>query len=476
MMKMNSTGNFVSLLVALILTVCHTFARAQEELTTADKLYGLSQFWKEVSYNFVYFDQVEGIDWDEIYKAYLTEVLESDNAFEYYRVMKKFAALLKDGGTRVDFPRWLSERYIAFPGIQLIEVDHKAYVVAVVEELGGRIPLKSQLLAIDGEPIQAVLEREVFPYISSSTEAWKWYEGVRGDMARGYGLLAGPRDSRATLTFELPDGTLLEEEVTRDITGLSGSDWVSLIDLPDDTIEFQWLDDGVAYLTFNSFTDPDMINQFRAMLDELGNARALIIDLRHNAGGNTLIVEDLLGFMTYRDLLGAKSRTRINNSVYRAFGGFSDLFEFAKEYEPYATGEVFGEIESDVLVSDETNMEEKIIMPTAVLIGIETSGAAEDFLIYASQLPHFIFVGEPSNGNSGQSLYFGMPLGGEASVRAKRDTFPDGSDYIGLGIQPHVPVNWDPLSDKDETLLKAQEIILNEDINSIKEKRTAMLP
>src|SRR5688572_26488808 len=83
-------------------------ANAQLDTTSnisdADKLYGLSLFWKEASYNFAYFDK-SNINWDSAYQAFIPQVLATKNTYEYYRVMERFCALLKDGHTNIYFPR-----------------------------------------------------------------------------------------------------------------------------------------------------------------------------------------------------------------------------------------------------------------------------------------------------------------------------------------------------------------------------------
>ena len=73
-----------------------------------------------------------------------------------------------------------------------------------------------------------------------------------------------------------------------------------------------------------------------------------------------------------------------------------------------------------------------------MLIGYLTGSAAEDFLIYADKVPHFTKVGQPTYGSTGQPLFFDLPGGGSARVCTKRDTYPDGRDFVGVGVQPDV--------------------------------------
>lgn len=50
-------------------------------------------------------------------------------------------------------------------------------------------------------------------------------------------------------------------------------------------------------------------------------------------------------------------------------------------------------------------------------------------------------VGEPTGGSTGQPLAFGLPGGIIARVCTKRDRYPDGTEWNGIGILPTVPVH-----------------------------------
>ena len=46
-----------------------------------------------------------------------------------------------------------------------------------------------------------------------------------------------------------------------------------------------------------------------------------------------------------------------------------------------------------------------------------------------------------TGGSSGMPLFFKLPGGGIARVCTKHDTFADGREFIGVGIQPDIPVH-----------------------------------
>ncbi|WP_319004713.1 S41 family peptidase [Microbulbifer variabilis] len=97
----------------------------------------------------------------------------------------------------------------------------------------------------------------------------------------------------------------------------------------------------------------------------------------------------------------------------------------------------FGEESGDLV---ELKSESNHIVPTYVLIGRNTASAAEDFLVYADSLEHFTTVGEPTYGSTGQPMIVDLPGGGTFRVCTKRDTYPDGREFVGYGIQPDILV------------------------------------
>jgi C-terminal processing protease CtpA/Prc len=78
--------------------------------------------------------------------------------------------------------------------------------------------------------------------------------------------------------------------------------------------------------------------------------------------------------------------------------------------------------------------------PVAVLIGPRTFSAAEDFAMSFDAMKRGILVGSKTAGSTGQPLTFALPGGGSARICVKRDTYPDGREFVGQGIAPQVEV------------------------------------
>ena len=76
----------------------------RENLSTEEKLEGLSRVWQEARFNFANFDLVPNVQWDSLYRAYVNPVIASKDIHEYYNVLKQFNQHLRDGHSRVMEP------------------------------------------------------------------------------------------------------------------------------------------------------------------------------------------------------------------------------------------------------------------------------------------------------------------------------------------------------------------------------------
>ena len=64
----------------------------------------------------------------------------------------------------------------------------------------------------------------------------------------------------------------------------------------------------------------------------------------------------------------------------------------------------------------------------------------------------------PSGGSTGQPLAFRLPGGGSARICVKRDTAPDGTTFVGKGVQPDIriePTQADVRAQRDVLLERA---------------------
>ena len=461
-----------TLLVAILLGLITQPLRAQDRsanLPDADKIAGLSTFWSEASYNFAYFDKAH-VNWDSAYRAFIPQVLTTKNTYDYYRTLERFCALLKDGHTNVNAP-WSLYGYSTYVPFRMVMIDQKPCVTRVLKGLSDHVPIGSELLTVRGQPVRQYLDTEVLPYISASTEQQKWNDA----MSRFW---SATTDTTTVypMTFRTPKGQIISfnsrlfSQRERD-----GSQWL----LGDGSTvaksqlsRLTMLPGGIAHVELNSFGEDKIVEEFKAMLSQLQTAKGIVLDVRQNGGGNTGIgVEILKYFTSEKKLTGSVWRTREHRAAFKAWGTYyarekydssrakSDFYQRALKT---AKGDFW--YKGDTMTFDNTIKEPKLDMPVVVLAGTNTASAAEDFLILIRQLKTICIpiIGEPSMGTTGQPMPFDLPGGGSARICTKRDTYADGTDFVGVGVKPDIdvkPTVQSIMSGKDAVLERAAAML-----------------
>ena len=449
----------LNLLSVFVLLTCSVSAQIPNTIKPADKIYGLSKFWQEVNYNFIYLNKIDRVAWDKKYLELIESVPNTKNDYEYYRELQKFCALLHDGHTNVYFPKGIVQMNTMFGDFRLFleNIEGKAIVVRTNFSKKDEIPVGSEIIEVNGKPTQTFIKESVEPYISSSTDyvledncISRLLQGLSGESFK----LKILKPNKQILNLTLTHKKTLEEKVY--------PDWENI-----GLLDFKWLDNKIAYLGLNSFEDPKIDTLFIEKLPELYKAKAIIIDLRNNGGGNSNIGRDILQYLTKDSfLLGSKNKSRLHIPSHKAWGRFTeskDTFdnEFSKQsYLTYKDSFYYHfPYEKDTIKIKEN----RIIVPTAVLIGHNTASAAEDFLIYADNQKHFTKIGENSYGSTGQPMFLDLPGNGRARICTKQDTYPDGREFVGYGVKPDIEVKKtlsDFINKKDPVLNKAVQFLV----------------
>lgn len=426
-------------------------------LSKSDKLYGLSKFWQEVNYNFVYFNKVDKPKWDSTYKALLTTIPETKSDFEYYKELQKFCALLKDGHTNVYMPATkdfeLMNTMFGDYRFFIENIEGKAVIVRVNLSKKDEIPLGSEIIEVNGKPTEKYIADEVEPYIASSTNHVLKNWGINR-------MLKGRNGDRYLVKIKKPNGNIVSLNLTHKTT--AEKEVFPAFEAEQNLLELKWYPNDVAYIALNSFGDEKINELFLKKLPDLYKAKSVIIDLRNNGGGSTNIGRDILKYFTADSVLyGSKSTTRLNTSAFKAWGYYTkpeDTVGNNWSKKSLLTYQDKFMYEFDYAGTKIKTEGKRIVVPTAVLIGNNTASAAEDFLIYADNQKHMKKIGQPTFGSTGQPLSFDMPGGGSARICTKKDTYPDGREFVGYGIKPDIEITPslnDYLANRDAVLLKA---------------------
>ncbi|WP_350286443.1 S41 family peptidase [uncultured Croceitalea sp.] len=443
-------------------------AQIPDELSSTEKVYGLSKFWQETNYNFIYLNKVDKAEWDALYKAYIPKVQETKNDYEYYRLLQKFCAFLKDGHTNVYFPKNIQDHifntHFGAYRLFLSNIEGRAIITRVNKSKKKEIPIGTEISKVNGISTNNYLKDHVLPYISSSTDYIRKDWGIRR-------LLEGYVGTRYDLELKLPNGQIKNLTLTHAPTAekevYPQFEKRTLLDM-------KWYDNAIAYVALNSFSDRKIDSLFFEKISELKKAKALIVDLRNNGGGRTDIGTAIFKHLTNDSILyGSKTQSRLHIPSFKAWGKWTtenDTLNNAWAKQSYLSyrDEFYHNFKyspDTIDVAEQKKLEgNRIIVPTVLLIGHQTASAAEDFLIYADNQKHMTKIGEPTFGSTGQPMLFDLPNGGLARICTKKDTYPNGKEFVGVGIKPDIEIGKslsDYMENKDPVLDKAIEFLNN---------------
>ena len=383
----------------------------REQISEDERLAGLSRLWSEAKFNFVNFDKVPELDWDALYVATIPKVRAAGNTLEYYRVLAAFVAQLQDGHSNV----WPALDHLdqawARPGVETRLVEGRVFVTAVhdprIEAMG--VARGWELVGVRGEPVRAFAEREVLPYQSASTP--------HDRLSRTYerALLAGPIDETIAVDFHDGRGRPRTLELPRSS--------VTTPPAAGAPPAFAWelLPGNIAWVRLRSFGDDSAASAFEAAFEEISRADGLVLDVRENGGGNSDVGYRILSTLTDKPFLSTAWSTRSYRPSFRAWGQPEARYRSEPDARPPSGVRLYRK-------------------PVVVLTSPRTYSAAEDFTVAFDVMDRGRIIGEPTGGSTGQPLLFPLPGGGTGRVCTKRDVYPDGREFVGVGVQPDLRV------------------------------------
>ncbi|MFA5498189.1 MAG: S41 family peptidase [Candidatus Cloacimonadia bacterium] len=446
-------GFLLIIAVALLANIYSVDWDEINTLTEEEKLYGLSLIWKEADYNFAFFKSLGKFDWNREYLNHISQVLETDNIYEYYRVLQKFVARLQDNQSRIGYPSSITP-YLDRPRVHLKEIEGRIIVHNIGHNNASLIPVRSEVLEIEGVDVLEYLEEKVTPYISASNE------DVRMDRSLNAALL-GIKDEKIRLKIKTPELEVKEVEI---VCNSKGDYWSVDATYADDLLLHRWLDDDILYVVLYRFHDPLIIRMFDSILPDLQKCKGLIIDIQENNIGKGEVSSEILKYLVAeKEMEGFATRTRINIAEYRALGIANAALGYIPpdEYAPYGIGDAW--YEEEMYIMENKPAAAKILVPTYVMTGSSTGTAAENFLLMLKQhRDNVTVIGSSTGGQRGQPLIMGLPGGGSVSLTTTADFLSDEKPVSNRGIEPDVKIKLkysDYINDEDTVLKEAYRLL-----------------
>ncbi len=389
-----------------------------------------ARLWSEAKYNFVFLNDRKNLDWDSMLELYLPRIMDAQSNDEYVETMKEAVALLADGHTSVQGGAALDQ-----PPLRIEPVEGRPVLTAMADlpELrSSGLRMGMELVSVDGVSVDALRKKHELRAAASTTQS-------RADIVDGM-LLQGPPNSIARVVFRHLDGATVSVELKRNQSSLPAN----ALSWRRPAFEYRELPGNIAYVALNSFGSANVVKRFDEHFDQILRSSGLIIDVRENGGGSSGNGYSIVARLIEKGvkLKTTAWRTRNYKPAFRAWGQ-------TEEWHEGAHGEI------------EARGENPYPGPVVVLIGSKTFSAAEDFLAPLKMSKRALLVGAPTGGSTGQPLSLTL-YQASARICTKWDRFADGTEFVGVGVQPDVRVDVtraDVAAGRDSPLEKAQEIL-----------------
>lgn len=265
------------------------------QLAVRERAEIFEQVWTIISEK--YYDAAfNGVDWSAAKTKYQARIETAVDDKDFYALLDRMAGELRDSHTRVYSPAQAAERKKqkrAAVGITIREIDGMPVVASVEPDSeAARAGIRPGMIVrtVGASPIEkAIAEARAAVGVSSSERATA--------MRIFSKILTGAPDT--VLNLELADERGMNRSFALARRTVSAKPTVTARILPS----------GVGYLKFGKF-DEELEKEVENALESLKNAKALIVDLRGNGGGEGEVGLRFAGFFFNDTITVARIVTR----------------------------------------------------------------------------------------------------------------------------------------------------------------------
>jgi C-terminal processing protease CtpA/Prc len=317
------------------------------------------------------------------------------------------------------------------------------------------VSVGDEVLAVDGVPT-AQLAARLLPFVNGETP-------VRRLVVLRYAL---PGLLRAVCGFGGPfEVTVRADDQARPRTathpGVAAADRPAPWEGQTPFRYWSWRDDGIGIIDFRDFVDPE---RFEAFLEQTfaqirrEGVRALVVDLRNNTGGNSVLGEMLLGYVADRPVAQlARREVKVSQQIKELYRGPQrDRARFDPDYDRILAAPEGSLLNLPARPATPQPVDQRFRGDLYVLIGPATYSSA---IMLASAVKDHrlgVLVGEETAGTAtlyGDACPFTLPHTGlQGFVSHKWFLRPSGVDD-GRGVLPDVETPAEAALDRARELI-----------------------
>jgi len=369
-----------------------------ETISLEDRVRMATQIYHIIS---TFFPGLPQEKFDADYAEYLRTILHSDDRRKFDLSSMEFVARLHDGHSWF-YDNWLDQTTAQPNGFIAYPIEGKW---TVVRSNLDSVKVGDVITAIDAASIERffALNRK---YISASS-----------DRDAGVSFFDTPVIFPGKFTLTLADGRTIPIDRKNDKKNSE----------PPPKTAGRWLvEKFVAYIKVPSFHGIETQAQALRYLNEFHDAKAVILDVRGNPGmGEPIALQSALMGKPYQSWTDSSS-----------LHGGPLLRSYDAAYPEHSTITT-----SDAVVHPfDTAYTGRLILLTDRIC----SCACEDFVMPFKYSKRATLVGETTAGTFSFTRYIPFDNGMILNIAAIHHTFPDGSQFEGVGIAPDVPVDMTP--------------------------------
>jgi carboxyl-terminal processing protease len=399
----------------LIVFCCGLSAQSSANISLEERVMMASRIYHVVS---TFFPGLSQDKFDVAYEKYLATILRAEDRRTFDLASMELVADLHDGHSWF-YDKWLDQTYGAPIGILAYPVAGKWTVV------------RSQLAAIQvGDVIASIDDTSADEFFVRNRR----YVSASSDRDAGVSFFDTPALFPEKFTITLGDGRKVPIDRKND----------KKQPLPPAKTEGRWLvPNSVAYVKVPTFHGIETQAQALELLKEFHEAKGVILDVRGNPGtGAPGVLQRALMVKAYQDW----------NEATSEHGG-----ALLRNYSPAYPGHSTLVITDTIIEPRDTAYSGRLILLTDRVC----SCACEDFVMPFKFARRATLVGETTAGTYSMTRHLDLENGMMLNISAVRHTFPDGSQFEGVGIAPDVAAEnsaADLRAGRDVVLKRALEI------------------